>query len=115
MRAIRTHQFGEPEVLRLEEVTAPVPQAGEVFVRVKAAGVNPVDTYVRAGLYGPRSFPFIPGSDAAGIVEKVGSGVSRFHEGDRVYVYAAACYAEGVVAPESRVHSLPDGASFAQG
>ena len=72
MKAIRVHEFGEPSVMKLEDVPDPLPKAGEVVVKVAAVGVNPVDAYIRAGGYGPRLFPFTPGSDAAGTVETVG-------------------------------------------
>ena len=64
MKAIRVHEFGGPQVLKLEEVADPKPGKGQVVVRVRAAGVNPVETYIRAGKYGPRAFPFTPGTDA---------------------------------------------------
>jgi NADPH2:quinone reductase len=118
MRAIRVTEFGGPEVLRLQEVPDPTPDAGQVLVRVKAAGVNPVDTYMRAGAY-PRkpNLPYTPGTDAAGIVEAVGTGVKRFKKGDRVYTNGSltGVYAELAVCEESRVHHLPSKVSFAQG
>jgi NADPH2:quinone reductase len=75
MKAIRVHGFGGPEVLKLEDVATPKPSGGEVLVRIHAAGVNPYDTYMRAGTYAvkPR-LPYTPGSDGAGIVEAVGEG-----------------------------------------
>lgn len=117
MRAIRVHQFGEPSVLKLEEVPDPAPAAGQVVVRLHAVGVNPVETYVRKGIYGPRQFPYTPGSDGAGVVEAVGPGVSKVRAGDRVYVAATAtgAYAEKAACPEAGVHRLPDHVTFAQG
>lgn len=117
MRAIRVHQFGGPEVLKLEETPDPRPGKGQVLVRVRAAGVNPVDTYIRAGKYGPRQFPFTPGSDAAGTVEAVGEGVSRFKAGQRVYTAGSltGTYAELALCSEEQVHPLPEKASFGQG
>jgi len=87
MKAIRVHDFGGPEVLKLEEVDDPKPGPGQIVVRVKAAGVNPYDTYMRAGAYGARNptLPFTPGSDAAGIVEAVGPDVTDIAVGDRVF------------------------------
>jgi len=118
MRAIRVNQFGGPEVLRLEEAPDPTPGAGQVLVQVKAAGVNPVDTYIRAGVY-PRkpNLPYTPGTDAAGIVELVGPNVKRFKPGDRVYTNGSisGVYAELSVCEESRVHPLPSNVTFAQG
>ncbi len=117
MKSIRVHQFGGPELLKLEEVPDPKPSAGQVVVRVKAVGINPVDTYIRAGKYGPKQFPFTPGTDAAGIVEAVGAGVAKFKAGNRVYVYGAldGAYAQLIVCKKSNVHSLPDRLSFEQG
>jgi NADPH2:quinone reductase len=72
MKAIQVHNFGGPEVLQLEEIPTPKPGKGEVLVRVKAAGVNPYDTYMRAGTYAIKPpLPYTPGSDAAGVVEAV--------------------------------------------
>src|SRR4030081_3284187 len=86
MKAIVVHQFGAPAVLSLEEVPTPKPAAGQVLVRVHAAGVNPYDTYMRAGTYAVRPpLPYTPGSDAAGVVEAVGEGVKKVKPGDRVY------------------------------
>src|ERR1700739_417833 len=86
MKAIRVSEFGGPEVLNLQDSPDPKPDSGQVLVRVKAAGINPVDTYIRSGVY-PRkpNLPYTPGTDAAGLVEAVGSGVKRFKAGDRVY------------------------------
>ena len=78
MKAIRVHEFGDPEVLNLEEVATPKPSAGQVLVRIHAAGVNPADTYTRAGTYAVKpALPYTPGSDSAGTVEAVGEGVRR--------------------------------------
>lgn len=119
MKAIRVHRFGGPEVLSLEEVPNPTPGADEVVVRVKAAGVNPYDTYMRAGNYGARnpSLPYTPGSDAAGIVEAVGPGVTDPKVGDRVYSSRtlSGAYAELVLCTRAQVHPLPENVSFAQG
>jgi NADPH2:quinone reductase len=118
MKAILIRQFGGPEVLKLEEVPTPKPGAGQVLVRVHAAGVNPYDTYMRAGTYAIKPpLPYTPGSDAAGIVEGVGSGVSKVKVGDRVYTAKteSGAYAEYALALESQVHPLPAKVSFAQG
>ena len=85
MRAIRVHEFGPSSVLKYETVPDPTPGPGEVLISVKAVGVNPVDTYIRAGVYGPREFPFTPGMDAAGVIEALGEGVTELSVGDRVY------------------------------
>ena len=118
MKAIRVSAFGGPEVLRLEEVPNPGPAAGEVLVRVKAAGVNPYDTYMRAGSYasGNPTLPWTPGSDAAGLVEAAGAGVD-LKLGQRVYTSGTitGAYAELALCKRTQVHPLPDGATFAQG
>ena len=87
MKAIRVHQFGGPEVLQFDS-NVPVPKldSDSVLFRVKAVGVNPVETYIRAGTYARKpKLPFIPGHDCAGVVEEVGSDVTSFKKGDRVY------------------------------
>jgi NADPH2:quinone reductase len=118
MKAILVHEFGAPDVLKLEEVPTPQPAAGQVLVRVKATGVNPYDTYMRSGSYAIKpSLPYTPGSDAAGTIESVGAGVTRVKPGDRVYTAntLSGAYAEYALALESQVHRLPDRASFPQG
>jgi NADPH2:quinone reductase len=117
MKAIRVHQFGGPEVLKLEDVPDPKPAAGQIVVRARAIGINPVETYIREGKYGPKQFPFTPGSDAAGVIESVGSGVSSFKPGERVYTSGAlsGAYAELLLCSEDQVHPLPEKISFEQG
>jgi len=117
MKAIRIHSFGGPEVLVQEQVPELSAGPGEVLVRVKAAGVNPVDTYIRSGLYGDKAFPYTPGMDAAGVVVGVGTGVSRFQVNDRVYAAGSlsGTYAEQALCKGSQVHLLPAHISFEQG
>lgn len=117
MKAIRIHAFGGPEVLKLEEIPDPKPAAGQVLIKVRAIGVNPVDTYIRNGIYGPMTFPYTPGSDVAGEVEAVGDGVTAFKQGDRVYTgrTASGGYAEKTVADLLNVYPLPDNITFEQG
>jgi NADPH2:quinone reductase len=117
MKAIRIHEFGEPSVLKLEDVPDPTPGAGQLVVRVQAVGVNPVETYIRKGIYGPREFPFTPGSDAAGVVEAVGDGVARWRAGDRVYVYGSltGAYAQKALCKETQVYRLAQNVTFSQG
>lgn len=117
MKAIRVHRFGGPEVLTYEDVSDPTPGAGEVVVRTKAIGVNPVEAYHRSGTIPGIPLPYIPGTDAAGIVEAVGEGVTRLHPGDRVYVGSRGygAYAELMLAGEWAVHPLPESVSFQQG
>ena len=89
MKAIVVREFGGPQVMKLENMPEPSPGPNQVLIRVKAVGVNPVDTYIRSGTYARKpSLPYIPGADLAGIVEAVGSGVTRFAPGQRVYAYA---------------------------
>jgi NADPH2:quinone reductase len=91
MKAIIVRQFGPPDVMKLEEVPALTPGPGQVLVRVKAIGVNPVETYVRAGTYARKpNLPYTPGSDLAGIVEAVGPDVTSVKTGDRVYSHGTA-------------------------
>ena len=118
MKAIRVHEFGDPEVMRLEEVPEPQLGSEQILIKVQAVGVNPVDTYIRAGGYTTKpSLPYTPGSDASGTVEAVGKGVKRFKVGDRVYTAGtiSGAYAEKVLCFESQVHTLPQIVSFAQG
>ena len=118
MKAIRVREFGGPEVLRLEEVPTPKPAAGQVLVRIYAAGVNPYDTYMRAGTYAVKPpLPYTPGSDAAGVIEAVGDGVKKVKKGDRVYTAKTltGAYAEYALALEEQVHALPERISFSQG
>lgn len=118
MKAIRVHQFGGPEVLKLEEIPTLKPDAGQVLVRVRAAGVNPYDTYMRAGTYAIKPhLPYTPGSDAAGTIEAIGSDVKKVKLSDRVYTAQTltGAYAEYALALEDQVHHLPQNISFEQG
>lgn len=118
MKAIRFHQFGDPSVLRYEEAPDPSPGPGQVLIAVKAIGVNPVDTYIRSGIYGPREFPVVLGTDAAGVVEAVGPDVTRpIAVGDRVYTARTltGAYAERVLCDQVQVRPLPARVSFEQG
>ncbi len=118
MKAIRVHQFGGPEVLKLEEVPDPQPGPAQVLMQVRAAGVNPVDAYIRTGTYASKpNLPYTPGSDAAGVIIAVGSDVKGFHTGDRVYGVGAktGSYAEKALFDEASVHPLPEHVTFEQG
>lgn len=116
MRAVRYHEHGGPEVLRVDEVDRPEPGAEEVLVSVEAAAVNPVDTYFREGSYEPDDLPWIPGSDLAGVVEEAGDE-TEFERGDRVFGTGlgrgipGTC-AEYAVAPTDRLAKLPEGVAF---
>jgi NADPH2:quinone reductase len=123
MKAIRVHEYGGPSVLKLEEIPDPKPGSGELVVRVKAAGVNPVDAYMCTGTYARKPpLPYTPGQDGAGEVEAIGPDVAGFKEGDRVYisgtgrtVAGAGTYAERALCTPSQLHRLPARASFGQG
>jgi NADPH2:quinone reductase len=118
MKAILVKEFGGPEQLQLQEVPDLKVGAGQVVIRVKAAGVNPYDTYMRQGTYAVKpALPYTPGSDAAGIVESVGEGVEGIAAGDRVYVGGTltGAYAEQTLAEAWQVHPLPSNVTFAQG
>jgi NADPH:quinone reductase len=118
MNAIRVDEFGGPENLRLRDVADLKPGPGQIVVRIRAAGVNPVDTYMRAGNY-PRkpSLPYTPGTDGAGTVEAIGKDVKRCAVGDRVYTAGSltGTYAEQSLCEERSVFPLPANVSFAQG
>lgn len=117
MKAIRVHQFGEPEVMKLEEVADPKAGAGEVVVGVKAVGVNPVETYIRGGRYPAPPTPYTPGTDAAGVIEAVGEGVHELKVGTRVYTSntLSGAYAQKALCRVDQVHPLPDHVTFEQG
>lgn len=112
MRGIRIHQTGGPEVLQWEEIAAPEPSAGQLRVRVRAAGVNFIDIYHRTGLY-PMSLPFIPGQEGAGEIDAVGEGVQGFREGDRVaWASSTGSYAEHTLVAATSLVKLPDDVTF---
>jgi len=118
MKAIVVREFGEPEVMKLEEVPTPEPLGSQVLVRIKAAGVNPVDTYLRTGIHAHApKLPYTPGKDGAGIVEAVGDGVVAYKTGDRVYTANSltGTYAEFTLCEERQLGHLPDKVSFEQG
>jgi NADPH2:quinone reductase len=118
MKAIRVHEFGGPEVLKLEAVPDLQPDKGQVAVEVRAIGVNPVEAYVRTGTYATKpALPYTPGADAAGIVKLVGEGVTEVKPGDRVYTSGSltGTYAEQTLCTEPQVHPLPANVTFQQG
>ncbi len=115
MMAIRVGEFGGPEVLRLEEVPDLALGYGQVLITIHAVGVNPVETYIRAGTYAKLPpLPYTPGADAAGVIEAVGDGVTTRAVGERVYASATVtgAYAEKCVADAADVFPLPDAVSF---
>lgn len=118
MKAIRVHHFGPPEVLQPEEVPSLAPGTGEVVVRIHAAGVNPVDTYIRSGIYRPDlPLPYTPGSDGAGVITAIGPEVRHRTVGQRVYVAhsLSGTYAEEALCQEFHTHPLPEKISYGQG
>ncbi|TNE33061.1 MAG: NADPH:quinone reductase [Alphaproteobacteria bacterium] len=123
MRAAWYEQTGPAsDVLIVGEKPAPLPQAGEVLVRIQASGVNPSDVKARAGARGPISFPYvIPHSDGAGIIEAAGEGIDSARIGERVWTWNAAWQradgtcAEYVALPAGQAVPLPDGTDFAAG
>ena len=123
MRAIVVREFGNPDVMRLEDIALLSPSPSQVLVRVRAAGVNPVDTYVRSGTYALKpSLPYTPGNDGAGEVDAIGADVKGFKNGDRVYIAndntglpRTGVYADHALCAPSQLHHLPDSVSFSQG
>ncbi len=114
MKAIRVHETGDVNVLRYEDVPRPDPKAGEVRIKVEAAGLNFIDTYHRMGWY-PLPRPFILGQEAAGIVDAVGEDVTDFKPGDRVaYCMHQGAYADYAVAPARLLVHVPPGVSTEQ-
>lgn len=114
MKAIRIHEFGGPEVLRIEDV--PVPQAGpgQALIKISAIGVNYLDIYHRTGVY-PLPLPLTPGTEAAGVIAALGEGVTDLAEGQRVaYAGPIGAYAEYAVVPAARLVPLPKGTSDEQ-
>jgi NADPH2:quinone reductase len=117
MKAIRIQQFGGPEVMQLKNVPDPEPGPNQVLIHVRAVGVNPFDTYMRAGRNPNLSLPYTPGSDSAGEVAKLGAAVRHVSLGARVYTSGSVtgAYANMTLCEAADVHPLPDHASFAQG
>jgi NADPH2:quinone reductase len=116
MKAMRAHQFGGPEQLRLEDAPEPQVQAGQVLIRVRAAGLNPADLVRLSGRLGTLPLPYIPGTDVCGEVEEVGSGVSHVKKGDRVFGRAlTGGYAEKTCLAASEAIPLPANLSFIEG
>lgn len=118
MKAIIVREFGEPEVMKLEDVETPQATGSQVLIKVHAAGVNPVDAYLRTGIHAHApNLPYTPGKDGAGVVESVGDEVTRFNPGDRVYTANSitGTYAEYSLCNEVDLGRLPDKISFKKG
>lgn len=116
INAIQVHDYGDTDQLKLEQIPQPEPQEGEVLVRVYAAGVNPVDWKIRSGLmkaFRPSTFPYVPGADLAGVVEKVGPGVTVFQPGQEVFGRSSnGSYAQYSIAPSNALALKPKTLSF---
>lgn len=118
MKAIRVYEFGGPETLRYEDTPIPSPGPNQALIQVHAAGVNPVDAYIRTGTYARKpDLPYTPGSDAAGIIVALGDGVDGLAVGDRVYTSGtlSGSYADYAVCDAKQVFRLPVQVTFTQG
>lgn len=118
MKAIIVREFGDASVLKLEEVPTLTPNENQVLVKLKVAGVNPVDTYIRSGTYAQKpDLPYTPGKDSAGIIEAIGKNVTKFKVGERVFSTDAGSgtYAEFALFEEESLIKLPNNVSFEQG
>lgn len=118
LRVVRVHRYGGPEQLKLEEQPRPVPQEGEVLLRVYAAGVNPIDWKIRQGLmqdFFPMTFPYTPGMDVAGVVEDIGPGITTLEIGQAVFGRSTkGAYAEYITTSEKGLVPMPTTVSFAE-
>ena len=121
MKAVVIHGYGGPEVLKYEDVRRPEPKEDQLLVRVIAAGVNPVDGMIRSGMFdkeGNRAFPIILGGDVAGIVEKLGSKVTKFKAGDPVFAYVSlddsGGYAEYALVTEREAAPKPKSLTYVE-
>ncbi|CAD5112733.1 DgyrCDS1948 [Dimorphilus gyrociliatus] len=119
MKGIRVEEFGDPSVLNyVTDLEIPKPTGSQVLVRIKAVGINPVETYIRSGTYARKpDLPYTPGTDSAGIVESVGNTVAVLKPGQRVYTTASltGTYAEYCLVEENHVYPLPENITFEQG
>lgn len=118
MKAIIVKEFGDTDVLNYEETADLQPNANQILVKIEAAGVNPVDTYIRSGTHAQKpELPYTPGKDAAGIIEKTGENISKFKTGDRVLTTGSVTgtYAEFCLCEENQLIKLPENVSFEQG
>lgn len=118
MKAIIVKEFGGAGVLKFEELADLIPKENQILVKIEAAGVNPVDTYIRSGTHAQKPvLPYTPGKDAAGIVGKTGENISKFKTGDRVLTTGSVTgtYAEFCLCEENQLIKLPENVSFEQG
>jgi len=118
MKAIQVQQFGEPEVMQMVDLPDLQPIDDQVLIDVKAIGVNPVDTYIRAGIYPAKpELPYTPGLDAAGVVSAVGNNVKHIQAGTPVYCFGSetGCYASQILCTQSQVYRLPEEVDYKAG
>ncbi|MEA3544445.1 MAG: NADPH:quinone reductase [Thermodesulfobacteriota bacterium] len=118
MKAIQVHKFGDSGVLQLEDIPELLPGKNQLKIEVKAIGVNPVDTYIRAGVYPIKpDLPYTPGKDAAGVITEIGSEVAHRKVGERVYVCGcpSGSYAQQLICDDDKAYILPDNISFSAG
>src|SRR5882724_9806414 len=121
MKAMVIHEYGGPEVLKYEDVPRPEPKGDQILIRVIAAGVNPVDGMIRSGMFakdGNRAFPIILGGDVAGVVEKVGSKITKFKAGDPVFAHISlddsGGYAQYALVTEREAALKPKSLSYVE-
>ena len=120
MKAVRVNRFGGSEVLQIEEIPTPQPAVNEILVKVRAAGMNPVDVIIVSGnaSWLPLTLPLTPGCDISGVVTEVGSAVSQFKVGDEVYGFTELTrnggYAEFTLALENEIAIKPKNVSFTE-
>src|SRR5215470_4255580 len=120
MKAVAIHQYGGPEVLKYEDIPRPEPEPNQILIRVIAAGVNPVDGMIRSGMFANehRAFPIILGGDIAGVVEKVGSKITKFKVGDPVFAYVSldnsGGYAQYALATEREAAPKPRSLTYVE-
>ena len=118
MKAIRVQEFGDPEVLKMADVPDLTPGPEQIVVNLRAVGVNPVETYIRAGQYAKLpSLPYTPGTDGAGEIMALGEGVTGWRVGQRVYLAGSltGTYAEQALCASDQIHPLPETVTFEQG
>jgi len=121
MKAVVIHEYGGPEVLKYEDVPQPEPQQDQMLIRVIAAGVNPVDGMIRSGMFdkeGHRAVPIILGGDISGVVEKVGSKITKFKSSDPVFAYVSldnsGGYAQYALVTEREAAPKPKSATYVE-
>lgn len=116
IKAVRVHEVGPPDVMRIEEIELPPLKRGEVTVRNHAVGLNYIDVYFRSGKYSAPQLPFVPGNEAAGEVVNIGQGVKGIKLGDRVaYVASLGCYAQARNVEAAQLVKLPKSISYETG